>query len=149
MPRINAFATSEYPVLFTVLAPEDPVTGGPPDHAEISLALLVKGVPSFLATHVVPMERVNPVVTSLESGDVRVAVIGLSVEMPEEAAEMGLDPREEHPAAFVSLVCADGRRLNLARIVGRDADDSPERLARFVVRQIARGAQISELASAP
>lgn len=149
MPRINAFATPEYPVLFSVLTPEDRGAGVPPGQAGISLALLVGGIPSFLATHMVPLERVNEIVISLEAGDVRISVIGLSVELPDEATQLGLDPREEHPAAFVSVVCADGRRLNVARILGRDEDETPESLARYVVREITRGAQIPDLASAP
>lgn len=149
MHRINAFATPEYPVLFSVLTHEDRGAAIPPGKAGISLALLVKGIPSFLATHLVPLETVNEVVISLEAGDVRISVIGLEVELPEEAAGLGLDPGGEHPAAFVSVVCADGRRLNVARILARDGDETPESLARYVVREISRGAQIPDLASTP
>lgn len=150
MSQINAFATPEYPVLFSVRVGEqgegEPAV--PDGHAGISLALLVDGLPSFLATHVVPRDRMNAVVTSLEDGDVRVAVIGLSVELDEDLPALGVEARTEHPAAFVSVVCADGRRLTVARILGRDAEQSPEQLARHVVRQITRGVQIPDLASA-
>lgn len=148
MSQINAFATPEYPVLFSVLVGEEGEAEVPEGHAGISLALLVDGVPTFLATHVVPEGRMNAVVTSLEGGDVRVAVIGLTVELEEDVPALGLEARTEHPAAFVSVVCSDGRRLTVARILGRDLHESPERLARHVVRQITEGVQIPDLASA-
>lgn len=148
MSQINAFATPEYPVLFSVLVGEEGESDVPEGHAGISLALLVDGMPSFLATHVVPEERMNAVVRSLEEGDVRVAVVGLTVELEEDLPALGLDARSEHPAAFVSVVCSDGRRLTVARILGRGSEQSPERLARHVVRQITRGVQIPDLASA-
>lgn len=147
MSRINAFATPEYPVLFSVVVGTEDGSAVPPGHAGISLALLVDGVPSFLATHVIPEERVTPVVTSLEEGDVRVAVVGLAVELEEDVPELGLEARAEHPAAFVSVVCADGRRLTVARILSRDPERSAEQLARYVVREISRGAQIPDLAA--
>jgi len=143
MFQLNAFATPEYPVLFSVLT--EPDEGLPDGHVGISLALLVDGIPSFIATHLLRAEDLGPVVASLEGGDVRIAVIGLSVELAEEASALGLDPEQEHPAAFVSVVCKDGRRLNVARIVGRGGTGSPEHLARYVVREIRRGAQIPEL----
>jgi len=149
MSGINAFATPEYPVLFSVLAAEDAEASVPPGHVGISLALLVDGMPTFLATHVVADDRVNAVVGSLEEGDVRLAVVGLSVELDDETPtteEPG--SAAEHPAAVISVVCADGRRLVVARILGRDASRSPGALARYVIREITRGVQIPELASA-
>lgn len=148
MSRINAFATPEYPVLFSVEVADEAGGPVPEGHAGISLALLVDGMPSFLATHVVEADRVNAVVTSLEEGDVRIAVIGIAVELEEGLPALGIDSHTEHPAAFVSVVCADGRRLTVARILARDGEDSPERLARYVIREITRGVQIPELASA-
>lgn len=147
MSRINAFATPEYPVLFSVLVGDEGESEVPEGHAGIALALLVDGVPSFLATHVVPESRMNSVVTSLEGGDVRVAVVGLSVELEEDLPSLGLEARSQHPAAFVSVVCADGRRLTVARILARDIEQSPEGLARHVVREITRGVQIPDLAA--
>lgn len=148
MSRINAFATPEYPVLFSVEVAEEAGGPVPQGHAGISLALLVDGMPSFLATHVVEEDRVNAVVTSLEEGDVRIAVVGVAVELEEDLPALGIDAHSEHPAAFVSVVCADGRRLTVARILARGDDQSPERLARYVIREITRGVQIPELASA-
>lgn len=142
MTPIHAFVTPEYPLLRT-LVPGDHA-GVPPGHTGIALALLVRGIPSFLCTHLVPNEELDEVLDSLEGGDVRVAVLGLP------SGEAGDDPPEMeapgHPAAFVSLVCADGRRVSLIRIVGRDPQREPETLARFVIRQIARGVQIPDLA---
>lgn len=137
MTPINAFTTPAYPVIFCVLTGDEREAAVPEGHAGIALALLVDGQPSFFATHVVPEGRMNAVVMSLEEGDVRVAVVGASVEVEGDATG---------PAAFVSLVCADGRRLTVARILGRRPEESPERLARHVVRAISRGVQIPELA---
>jgi len=142
MTPIPAFVTPEYPLLHT-LVPGDQA-GVPPGHTGIALALLVRGIPSFLCTHLVPDLELDEVLDSLEGGDVRVAVVGLP------SQDTGEDPlaMEEavHPAAFVSLVCADGRRVSLIRIVGRDPQREPETLARFIIRQIARGVQIPDLA---
>lgn len=148
MSGINAFATPEYPVLFSVLQAGEAEASVPPGHAGISLALLVDGVPTFLATHVVADDRLNRVVASLEEGDVRLAVVGLSVELEDAAAAAEAGRGGKHPAAVVSVVCADGRRLLVARILDRDGSRSPSELARFVIQQITRGVQIPELASA-
>ncbi len=149
MSRINAYATPEYPVLFSVLSGAEAETSVPAGHAGIALALLVDGMPTFLATHVVAEEHLHHVVCSLEEGDVRLAVIGLSVELEKDVPAMGLEAAAEHPAAIVNVVCADGRRLTVARILGRRGERSPNRLARHVVREISRGVQIPDLAGAP
>lgn len=142
MSPIHAFVTPEYPLLHTLVPGDRP--GIPPGHTGIALALLVRGIPSFLCTHLVPDHDLDEVLDSLEGGDVRVAVLGLP------SGEPGDDPPEVdargHPAAFVSLVCTDGRRISLIRIVGRDPQRDPETLARFIIRQIARGVQIPDLA---
>ena len=142
MTPLNAFVTPEYPPLFVL------VPGGegeiPVGQAGIVLALLIRGVPSFLCTHQVPEDELEDILASLEGGDVRVAVVGLPVQLPGDESVSMDDPG--HPAAFVSLVCSDGRRLSLTRIVGRDPHAAPETLARFVIRQIARGVQIPDLA---
>jgi hypothetical protein len=138
MPRLNAFVTPEYPVLFSLAQGEEDY-GVPTGLAEISLALLVGGLPSFLASHHVPDERVDEIVTSLEAGDVRVAVVGTWVE--DEAPV----PGTRRPAAFISLLCADGRRLSVARLMAPDESAAPDRLARHVIRQIARGVQVPDL----
>lgn len=148
MSRINAFATPAYPVLFSVLEGRDRESRVPAGQAEISIALLVDGLPSYLATHRVPAERMNAVVTSLESGDARVAVVGLTVAVEDDLPSLDLRAGDERPAAFVSLVCRDGRRLTIARILGRERGRGPDGLARHVVREIGRGVQITELASA-
>ncbi len=138
MPRLNAFVTPEYPVLFTLAE----VEGSEGEAAaEVSLALLVKGLPSFLASHQVPRSTLDDVVVSLEAGDVRVAVVGVPVEVSSAA-----EPGRRLPAAFISLVCADGRRITVARVVGADQEISPEKLARHVIRQIARGVQVPDIA---
>lgn len=149
MQRINAYATPEYPVLLSVLPAGEAEESVPDGHAGISLALLVDGMPTFLATHVVDDGSVDRVVSSLEEGDVRLAVIGLLVELDEDVPALGLRATEEHPAAVVSVVCADGLRLTVARILGTDRDQSPNRLARHIVREITRGVQIPDLAGTP
>ena len=157
MTDFNAFVSPEYPVLHSVLRREEVEASVPPGHAAVSLALLVKGIPSFLATIPVPEDEVEELARSLESGDVRVAVVGMSVEgsdLPDGTLEKSPPwvPEEEDarslPAAYLSLVCADGRRIGVARIVARQESATPEDVARFVLKQIARGVQIPDLASA-
>lgn len=138
MPPLNAFVTPAYPVLFTRVPAGDPGVG--PGHLGIAVALLVRGIPSYLATPVLPEPEARGVLDSLASGDVRVAVVGLRG--GEEGGE------ECAPEAFVSLLCSDGRRLNLARIPGRPPHTNPEGFARHVTRQIVRGVQIPDLVAA-
>ena len=139
MPKTNAFVTPPYPVLFSVAA------GGtsdiPPGEAELLLALLIGGMPSFLAAHRVPDETVDELVVSLQQGDPRVAVVGTWV----DAGETIPGRPERRAAAFISLVCADGRRITVARVMGEEPDAAPNLLAGQVIRQIARGVQVPDL----
>jgi hypothetical protein len=157
MDDFNAFVSSEYPVLHSVGARDSyPLELGE-DQVPLSLGLLVKGIPSFLAT--VPVERADlaPVTKSLERGNVRVAVVGISVNGADLLEEGAPEPEawrpqstggpRHLPAAFLSLLCADGRRIGIARIVAREESASPEDVARFVLHQIAQGVQIPDLAS--
>jgi hypothetical protein len=105
------------------------------------LALLVDGTPSFLASHRVPQEAVDDMVVSLQGGDPRVAVVGMWADAEGEARGR----RERRVAAFISLVCADGRRITVARVLGEESATSPETLAKHVIRQIARGIQVPDL----
>lgn len=162
MTDFNAYVSPEYPILYSM---------EPEDHA-LSLALLVNGIPSFLATVPVDPERLDTVIESLDEGDVRVAVIGISVDGSEieaagqEAPASEPEPWAESwtpsdgyaaeadeadeglPAAFLSLICQDGRRIGVARIVARRRTASPEDVARYVLKQITRGVQVPDLASA-
>lgn len=141
MRQLNAFITPEYPILFDVIPSGTDAVEVRSDEVGVALALLVKGIPSFLAIHTLPEEEVLSLVGSLKSGNVRLSVVGLPVQMKSRSREPA-----HHPAAFVSLLCADGRRVTVARIVGSRAEDSSsEELARHVTRQITRGVQISEL----
>jgi len=159
MTDFNAFVSPEYPVLHSVVPSQETAADIPEGFAALSLGLLVNGIPSFLATIPVADADVGRISRSLSSGDVRVAVVGMSVdgsEVPEEAAppaEPWQAPREPEgsaslPAAFLSLVCSDGRKIGVARIVARQGTASPEDVARFVLKQIAKGVQIPDLASA-
>ena len=139
MPKPSAFVTPPYPILFNVTC------GGrgrvPKGEAELMLALLVDGTPSFLASHRIPEDAVDDLVASLQGGDPRVTVLGMWVD-----AAGGMRARlERRAAAFISLVCADGRRITVARVLGEDPESSPETLARHVIRQIARGVQVPDL----
>jgi hypothetical protein len=157
MTDFNAFVSPEYPVLHSVLRRGEADVSVPAGYAAVSLGLLVKGIPSFLATVPVEEHEVEPLTDSLEAGDVRVAVVGISVDgsdLPDGAVEDApawLPGEEERtlPAAYLSLVCSDGRRIGVARIVAREDSASPEDVARFVLKQIARGVQIPDLASTP
>jgi hypothetical protein len=139
MPKPSALVTPPYPILFSVAA----VRGGSPHEAEaeLMLALLVDGTPSFLASHRVPAKSVDDLVVSLQGGDPRVAVVGTWVD-----ARGGVRGRlERRAAALISLVCSDGRRITVARVLGEGPESSPETLARHVIRQIARGVQVPDL----
>jgi hypothetical protein len=160
MSEFNAFVSAEYPVLLTV--ERNAAFGGsaPEGEAVLSLALLVRGIPSFLATIRVGDEEVEEMVSSLSGGMVRVAAVGVSVQGEElpgaEAAPVEPWKNETDggvrslPAAFLSLVCSDGRRIGVAKIVAREGGAAtPDDIARFVLHQIARGVQIPDLASTP
>lgn len=162
MSQFNAFVSPEYPVLHSVLPPEDTPEEVPEGFAALSLGLLVNGIPSFLATIPVAADDVKEITRSLESGDVRVAVVGMSVDghdipgatatpaepWEEPPLELGDEEDSGLPAAFLSLVCHDGRKIGVARIVARKGSASPEEVARFVLKQIAQGVQIPDLAQA-
>ena len=139
MPKTNAFVTPRYPVLFSVVSAGTSVV--PKGEAELVLALLVTGTPSFLAAHRVPDQAVEELVASLEEGDPRVAVVGTWVGSEEELTGR----MERRAAAFISLVCADGRKITVARLMGEEPDTAPNLLARHVVRQISRGVQVPDL----
>ncbi len=156
MSQLNAFVTPEFPLLFTVregssqppsLSEDESPPGVPEDYAEIALAILVRGVPTFLATHVVPKNELEGVVNSLEEGDVRVAVVGIPLFESESGSEGSSQEDRGRPAAFVSVVCKEGRRLTVARILGPDDETTPEVLARHVIKEIARGVQVPSLAA--
>lgn len=146
MNDFQTFVSPVYPVLFDVRAPE-PVDGEP---AELSLALLVGGIPSFLATIPVDAEILDEILASLQSGDVRVAVAGFTVgaDNDEDLTASGVVPDADFPGALLGLQCHDGRELKVARIVSRSRNTTPEAVARYVLRQITKGVQIPDLASA-
>ena len=158
MSEFNAFVSRQYPVLHWVAESfsdeYEPSDGSVP----LSLGLLVKGIPSFLATVPIRKSDASAVTQSLQSGDVRVAVVGISVDPadlpggdPTDSAPWLPTPDEDRhfPAAFLSLVCSDGRRIGVARVVAREGTATPEEVAKFVLSQIARGVQIPDLASTP
>jgi hypothetical protein len=139
MPKTNAYVTPPYPVLFNVTAGGS--GGVPRGEAELVLALVIGGMPSFLAAHRVPDQAVDELVASLQQGDPRVAVAGTWV----DAGESLPGQPERRAAAFISLVCADGRRITVARVMGEEPDAAPNLLAGQVTRQIARGVQVPDL----
>jgi hypothetical protein len=157
MPEFNTFVSPDYPVLRSVKPVGGPGDPGFTGQATLSLALLVKGIPSFLATIPVRPSDLDALVSSLDSGNVRVAVAGVSVDetalreddtVPREPWRAE-NPVHSLPAAFLSLVCANGRQIGVARIVSREESASPDEVAHFVLSQIARGVQIPDLASTP
>jgi hypothetical protein len=113
-----------------------------------------------LATIRIGDEEVDEMVESLNGGMVRIAAVGVSVRgndlptghSPTPEPWRGEDDEQSHslPAAFLSLVCADGRRIGVAKIIAREGGEAtPDDIARFVLKQIARGVQIPDLASTP
>ena len=165
MRQRSAFVSPAYPVLHSVAGPR-PASAPGEGHAALSLGLLVGGIPSFLATIPVAESELAEMTRSLEKGDVRVAVVGISVDGSEfeegaladaEPDIAGIDSRPGElpgsgatrlPAALLSLVCSDNRQIRVARIVAREGSAAPDDVARFVLGQIARGVQIPDLASA-
>jgi hypothetical protein len=178
MNRPQIFVSPSYPVLYAVAPSGD----SPGDPALLSLALLVGGVPSFLATLPVDGALVDELTGSLDAGDVRVSVTGIAVDA-DEVAGAEAEPDEpwrtsipafeggagtagsdagagllddgapapddaDLPAAFLGLVCEDGRRVGVARIVSRDRRATPDDVARYVLEKITSGVQIPDLASA-
>ena len=73
MPKTNALLTPRYPVLFRVMSAG--TSGVPEGEAELVLALLVAGTPSFLAAHRVPDQAVDELVASLEEGSSKFTVL--------------------------------------------------------------------------
>ena len=69
------------------------------------------------------------------------AVVGTWVGSEEEISGR----MENRAAAFISIVCADGRRITAARVMGEEPDAVPNLLARYVVRQISRDVQVPNL----
>ncbi len=156
MRDFNAFVSPEYPVLHSVGCGGGDGVNLPGGQIALSLGLLVKGIPSFLATISVDEDELAGISESLGSGSVRVAVVGISVNGADPMEDGASEPEpwqqaatgtRSLPAAFLSLVCADGRRIGIARIVAREESASPEDVARFVLHQIAQGVQIPDLAS--
>jgi len=140
MDKPSAFVTPPFPVLFSIACAGE--AGVPRGEAELVLALLIGGMPSFLAAHRVPEESVDDLVACLQGGDPRVAVVGKWIESQGEIQGR----TERRAAAFIRLVCADGRRITVARVLGEAPDSSPDVLARHVIRQIARGVQVPDVA---
>ena len=105
MPRPPAFVTERFPVLYTI----HPIvrSAGIPTLTTVDLAVVTPAGPSFLAPYTMPEDRLDGVVASLQAGDVRVAITGIDV-----------DDTGSAPMAYVSVVCADGRRLAVARLRG-------------------------------
>jgi hypothetical protein len=159
MTEFNAFVSPEYPVLHSVERIPPFGRSAPEGEAVLSLGLLVKGIPSFLATIRVSEDEVDEMVESLDGGMVRIAAVGVSVQgdhlpgthAPPKEVWRGEEENSSRslPAAFLSLVCADGRRIGVAKIVAREGTAAPDDIARFVLQQIERGVQIPDLASTP
>ncbi len=112
MSRPAAFVTTRLPVLYTI----HPIVRSPgiPTLTTLDLAVVPAGIPTFLATYTIPEDQLDGVVASLQAGDVRVAVTGFG------------DASGGQPTAFVSVVCADGRRLAVARLRGAEGQPAPE-----------------------
>jgi hypothetical protein len=158
MSEFNAFVSPQYPVLHSVERGSSDEYDSVGRTVSLSLGLLVKGIPSFLATVLIGESEVEAVTGSLLSGNVRVVVVGISIDetdLPEDgrttvAPWLPAPEEERHfPAAFLSLVCSDGRRIDVVRVVVREGSATPEKVAKFVLSQITQGVQITDLASTP
>ncbi len=125
MPRPPAYVTKRLSVLYTI----HPIVRAPelPTLVTIDVAVVIRGIPSLLASHTIPEDKLDGIVASLQGGDVRVAVTGVG-------GDEGAGP----PMAYVGLVCADGRRIALSRVWGVTTQTSEE-LAWTVRERIERG----------
>jgi hypothetical protein len=131
MARAPAFITTRLPVLYSIHGMD-----GSEVRTQIDVAVLVHGVPSFIATYGLASERLDETVASLQRGDVRVAVAGVSHPNPTVL---------QAPTAHVSIVCADGRRFTVSRLRSRLVSESPEEFARRVAEEIASGTQLPDV----
>lgn len=123
------FRIGRYPVLYTLCTADDRQS------AAIDLAVLVKGVPSFLTRVEVPADHLDALVTSLQRGDVRIEIDVLEG-----------DTLRRAPGAVVTLVCADGRAVSLGTVHDPTGQArTPADVAREVTSRLARGVQISSL----
>lgn len=125
MPRPPAYVTKRLPVLYTI----HPIVRAPglPTLVTIDVAVVIRGIPSLLASHTVPEEKLDGIVASLQGGDVRVSVTGV----------VG-DESSGHPMAYVGVVCADGRRITVSRVRGEISQTS-EQLAWTIRERIEKG----------
>jgi hypothetical protein len=125
MPRPPAYVTKRLPVLYTI----HPIVRAPglPTLVTVDVAVVIRGIPSLLASHTVPEEKLDGIVASLQGGDVRVSVTGV---VGEAAAG--------RPMAYVGVVCADGRRITVSRVRGEFSENS-EQLAWTIRERIEKG----------
>ena len=134
MVRVPVFLTARLPVLYSIHA----IDGG--RHSEVAaldIAVVVRGAPTILGVCRMALDRLDEVVASLQAGDVRVAVAALPENGP---------PESRGPRAFVSLLCADGRRLPILRVRGRDREEEGEAYARRLAHGLASGTPLTDLA---
>ena len=126
MNRPPAFVTKRLPVLYTI----HPIVRSPglPTLVTVDIAVVIRGIPSVLASHTVPEDRLDSLVASLQSGDVRVSVTGIAGN-PADGAP---------PMAYVGVVCSDGRRVPLCRVRG-EASQSSEDLAWSLRERVENG----------
>ena len=123
------FRIGRYPVLYTIETADDRAS------AHVDLAVLVKGVPSFLTRIRVQAEHLDALVTSLQRGDVRIEIDTLDG-----------DTLRRAPGAVVTLVCADGRAVSLGHVHDPTGQArTPADVAREVTSRLSRGVQISSL----
>lgn len=133
MVRVPVFLTGRFPVLYSIHAID---SGRETQAAAVDVAVMVRGSPTILGICRMPLDRLDDVVASLQGGDVRVAVAAL----PEDGR-----PSDVGPRAFISLVCADGRRLPITRIRGRELQEASEQYAKRLARAIATGARLADV----
>lgn len=114
MSRPAAFVTKRLPVLYTI----HPIVRAPglPTLVTVDIAVVIRGIPSVLASHTLPEDRLDALVASLQGGDVRVSVTGVA--SPET--------HDGPPTAYVGIVCSDGRRVPLCRVRGEEGRSSED-----------------------
>ncbi len=134
-PAVRVFRAGPYPVIHTFRIDD---LGG---EVELDVALLIDGIPTMIAASRFPLDDTwHRIHAALSSGDAHLGVVGVPY-----AAETPFGPPDVFPSAYVGLECANGERLILAYIRGRDPNQDAESFAQEVLIGIRHGRTPDEL----
>lgn len=134
-PAVRVFRAGPYPVIH--MSRIHDLDG----EVELDVALLIDGIPTMIAASRFPLDDTwHRIDAALSSGDAHLGVVGVPY-----TADSPYGPPEVFPSAFVGLECANGERLVLAHIRGRDSNQHAESFAREILIAIRQGRTPEEL----